>query len=256
MQVVNTNVMADENVPGSHLSHAKVISFLQWLTDAKPNHNHSWIPHMAGCARVYQAFCNLHDQTVEIGPQKPIAMKNGGRKTIDNIIADMRAPDLQLNNVNGPFGDTSAPGQSGNKARKLCDFCSLVVTKPGEDCVPLASCPRYCPSCWLFGRPCCSWTYNGAIRHPATFAEETLSDEITRSENAVTPEDMILNKKLIAALVAQPMWTNTGQNPSFRPMVSVLGLAKGQDDIAEDDDIRDEGDEADSDDGEDDGDAD
>jgi hypothetical protein len=256
IQVVNTNVMADDNVPGSHLNHAKAISFLQWLTDAKPNHNHSWIPHMTGCARVYQVFCNLHNQTVEIGPQKPIAMKNGGRRTTDNIIADMRAPDLQLNNVDGPFGDTSAPGQSGNKTRKLCDFCSLVATKPRGDCVPLASHPRCCPSCWLFGRPCCSWTYNGAIRHPATFAEKTLSNGNTRSKNVVTPEDIVLNKKLVAALVAQPMWTNTGQEPSFRPMVSVLGLAKGQDDIAEDDDIRDEGDQADSDDDEDDGDAD
>jgi hypothetical protein len=256
MQVVNTQVMADENVPGSHLSHAKVISFLQWLTDTKPNHSHSWIPRLTGCARVYQAFCNLHDQTVEIGPQKPIAMKNGARRTVDNIIADMRAPHLHLNNVDGPFGDLSVPGQLINNKRKLCDFCSLVATKPGGDCVPLGSHPRCCPSCWLFGRPCCSWTYNSAIRHPATFTDTTLMGGKRRSKNVVSPEDIALNRKLVAALVAQPMWTNTGQEPSFRPMVSVLGLAKGQDDIAEDDDIREEGDQADSDDGEDDGDAD
>jgi hypothetical protein len=237
MQQTNLNVMADKNVPGSFVGLAKTISFIQWLADAKPNHNHSWIPHMTGNARVLQASWDLHNQTVEIGPQKPITMHSGARRTVDNIVADMRAPELKLANVNGPFGDFTVPGQIVSKRRKLCDFCSLVATKPGGECVPMKTNDRCCPSCWLFGRPCCSWTVNDAIRVPATFKAAASDVSVTRSNIKVTPEDFALNKKICAALVAQPSWIDTGVDQGFRPTIAVLGLAKDKDDLPEDDDL-------------------
>ena len=48
------NERIDPQVPGSLKNYAKAIAFLQWLTDARPNHNHAWIPKTQGAALVVQ----------------------------------------------------------------------------------------------------------------------------------------------------------------------------------------------------------
>jgi hypothetical protein len=47
--------LVDENIPGSLLTYVKSIALMQWLTGSNPDHNHPWIPHIAGAARILQA---------------------------------------------------------------------------------------------------------------------------------------------------------------------------------------------------------
>ncbi|KAF2793776.1 hypothetical protein K505DRAFT_361718 [Melanomma pulvis-pyrius CBS 109.77] len=91
--------------PGSHDNFAKTISMIQWLFGAKPNHSHAWITRASGRVHVLRAFYEYHTQNLEIKNQMPIAMNEGARITKADVIAAMRAPELGLLNVNGPFGD-------------------------------------------------------------------------------------------------------------------------------------------------------
>jgi hypothetical protein len=151
----------DNKVPGSLATYAKGISFLQWLTNSKPNHNHIWIPRLQGAARVVQSELDFMDQAIKFRePKKNISMLSGEKISDNDIKAVMNRQEYGLDRVDGDFGDF---GSSLVRGREHCDTCSIAAQNsrgmfPDATCVPTKHNSRLCTNCEAFGRPCCSWT--------------------------------------------------------------------------------------------------
>jgi hypothetical protein len=105
----------DLQVPGSLKNYAKAITFLQWLTNARPNHDHAWIPKTSGAALVLQTEYDFMSQNIRFQDAKnDIVMLPGGRRSNDDIIAQMSRPEYGLNRVAGKNRGSS------------CDTCRLI----------------------------------------------------------------------------------------------------------------------------------
>jgi hypothetical protein len=238
-----TNFM-DKGFPGTLKVFAKTIALLGWLFDAKPNHNHSWIPHSLAPAHVLQAFYDMHNQRIEIKrPEKGFEMHSGALKPINEIITAMRAPELGLLNVNGTFGDfTGSPITTGKK-RTRCDMCVLLSPKLLKR-LGIVACQKVgssnvCTLCVLLGRGVCSWTATSYISGPSFFTENAMSGTSKKMARAfMTMEDVHTHKLIQTALVQQPPWDNTGHEQTFEH-----SLVKFGDSATEEDDFNYEEDE-------------
>ncbi|KAJ8116623.1 hypothetical protein OPT61_g1993 [Boeremia exigua] len=153
---------ADNNIPGSLITYAKAIAFLQFITGARPNHTHRWIPKLAGSARVLETDYNFMEQTITFRqPTEQIQMLSGNVRPNSEIVAQMKQPKYALQNVDGAFGVFSGPNENN---RRHCDTCTLLqeqIKIPGvfadTTCVQTGN-GRVCTVCMHLGRPCCSWT--------------------------------------------------------------------------------------------------
>ncbi|KAI4604615.1 hypothetical protein J4E80_011014 [Alternaria sp. BMP 0032] len=151
----------DNKVPGSFATYAKSVSFLQWLTNSKPNHNHTWIPRLQGAARVLQSELDFMNQAIKFRePKKDILMLSGEKRSDNDIKAVMNRQEYGLDRVDGDFGDF---GSSTERSRQHCDTCAMAAQNlramfPDATCVPTKHNSRLCTNCEAFGRPCCSWT--------------------------------------------------------------------------------------------------
>jgi hypothetical protein len=230
------NTFMDNNQAGSHLTYIKTICLLQWLFNAEPNKPQSWMPRLRGCAYVLQTVYNFHTQTIEVQPQEPFTMRSGGLRSQVNIIAAMKA--LGLDNVDGPF-----------RQHKMCDGYAMLRPKilaslgPGCAQIPGMNC---CHTCMLFGRPCCSWTKNGAVREMRTFTEDMIKGE-SSMEGKVASADVALNKTYRAGLHCQPLPEMEEPVQTFRQqLIGGVNIAMLEDDLsdAEDEDEHVEGEDA------------
>jgi hypothetical protein len=113
---------------------------------------------------------------------------------------------LGLENVDGTFG-----------MQKKCDTCAMLSMKAlatlGSDCIVILG-KNYCRNCLLFGRPCCSWTKNGANRGMKTFSQGMIAGE-AKSEDKVTSADVASNKRYRAGLYCQPLPKTNQQAQTF-----------------------------------------
>jgi hypothetical protein len=161
LQRYNLCKRVDDEVPGSFLGYSKAISFIQWLTDATPNHTHNWIPKLGGAALVLQNKVDLMIQTVTFrNPENDIIMLPGRARSDRDMMVLMSRPEHRLNRVGGTFGFTE-----GNKSRKRCNICLLISNStfepgilPDTSCVQDKNNSSVCTTRIAFGRPCCTWT--------------------------------------------------------------------------------------------------
>jgi hypothetical protein len=226
---------------GSSLCYLKTIAMIRWLFDTSYNNVQDWIPRLNFSANVLQAFYHPYTQTVEIRPQAPLTMINGGLRSKERIVSQMS--DLGLLNMNGEFGVfLNPPNPSATRDRKLCDTCTLLL--PGTRANLPVGCDQManqncCRVCWMFGRPCCSWT--GA--YWISGAENTTQAALEGSESrTVGPfERQIVTTN---ALVAQRRWVDTGMGQGFTQNALHLSSSPSQrEDSESEDEIDAEGDE-------------
>ncbi|KAF2123394.1 hypothetical protein P153DRAFT_391629 [Dothidotthia symphoricarpi CBS 119687] len=227
----------DKHMPGSHVNYIKTIAMVQWLFNAVPNKPQPWMPRLRGYAHVLQTVYNGHTQTIEVKLQKPFTMRSGALKPKASIVAAMNA--FGLDNVDGPF-----------RQHQTCDGCAMLspetiqslgytcIQIPGTDC---------CLICMLFGRPCCSWTENGAVRGGSAYSTGMITGEVS-TEGNVTSTDVALNRKYRAALHCQPIPKSDVQGQFFsQQLIDVMNLTRLEDDLSDvedaDGDLEDEGDE-------------
>ncbi|KAF2106273.1 hypothetical protein BDV96DRAFT_335219 [Lophiotrema nucula] len=213
----------DVNQVGSHANYIKTIAMVQWLFNAQPNQPQPWMPRLRGCAYVLQTNYNYHTQTIEVMPQQPFTMRSGSLKTKATIVAAMKA--LDLDNVDGSFGQ-----------QKVCDTCAMLNSKVmnnfGSKCIQVPG-KNYCRVCLLFGRPCCSWTKNGAVRGERAFSEGMITGQ-SSNEGKVTSADVTLNKKYRTGLHRQPLPETEEQvQPFTQQLIDVVSLARLEDDLSD-----------------------
>lgn len=223
MFAYKTHLFSDRDQMGSFYGYSETIPMIQWLFNAAPNNQQSWMPRLQGCAYVLQTVYNYHTQTIGVKSQEPFAMRSGGLIPRATIVAAMK--ELGLDNVDGPF-------QSG----KTCDGCTMLSPKImatlGSKCVQIPG-ENCCRPCRLFGRPCCSYTKNGAVRGVRAFSQGVI-EGTNLNEGKVTPADVVLNKKYRAALHHQPLPETDGQVLSFsQQLIDVLNLTQLEDDLSD-----------------------
>jgi hypothetical protein len=219
----NVCTFENKNQAGSHVNYINTIAMVQWLFDAEPNRPQPWMSRLRGCAYVLQTVYNFHTQTIEVKLQEPFTMQSGRTKTKASIVAAMEA--LGLDNVDGPFGQ-----------QKMCDGCAMLSTKAleslGSQCIQIQGL-NCCRNCLLFGRPCCSWTKNGAVRESSVFSKGMISGEISHEEK-VTSADVALNKTYRSGLHYQPLPETEEQVQSFsQNPIEVVNLAMLEDDLSD-----------------------
>jgi hypothetical protein len=231
MQAYDTNKWVSVDTVGSSLGYLKTIAMIRWLFDTSYNNVHDWIPRLSFSANVLQAFYHPYTQTVEIRPQAPLKMINGGLRSKERIVSQMS--DLGLLNMNGEFGVFLNPSNpSATRDRKLCDTCTLLL--PGTRANLPVGCDQManqncCRVCWMFGRPCCSWT--GA--YWISGAENATQAALEGSESRTVERQIVTTN----ALVAQRRWVDTGMGQGFTQDALHLSSSpsEGEDSVSEDD---------------------
>jgi hypothetical protein len=196
----------DETEPGSLATYGSAIAFLQYLTHERPNHNHKWIPMVAGAARVLQANYNFMDQSITFTePTERIPMLSGRIRSDDAIIADMKSAPCSLENVNAAFGDFH--GKKTRRNRHMCDTCTLVLQMPtASTCFAGSTCTqvrdtKVCSTCVHFGRPCYSWSADLESESPRT---RRATSALVKLPIAPTTHSALQGFSQILTLLASP----------------------------------------------------
>jgi hypothetical protein len=177
--------LVNENIPGSLKVYAQSIEFLQWLCNAEPAHEHSWVGRYSGTAHVLQTTYDMMAQSIHFKvPTDQIQMVSSVRKHDDDIKTELRDPKHGLENVDGEFGLVVGEDSSVSQ-RMTCDLCT---TAPNDiealeygGCIRMGN-SRVCTNCHRLGRPCCSWT-TGAKEMPRD--KSRLSLEQVNKANAI-----------------------------------------------------------------------
>jgi hypothetical protein len=210
-------------LPGSLKNYAKAIAFLQWLTNDRPNHNYAWIPKTHGAALVVQTEYDFMNQTIRFQDAKnDIVMLSCGRRSNDDIIAQMLRPEYGLTRVAGKNRGSSCD------TCRLLPFSTKAKTFPDRECVPVKLFADLCTNCALLGLPCCTFTdgvYDKHVPH--------------------TPDTRLATDKAAAALVGMPLAVIPQESQSFTQQLRTIesdnqndddGSDCGDDDLGESDD--------------------
>ncbi|KAF7677360.1 hypothetical protein GT037_004219 [Alternaria burnsii] len=135
----------------------------QCLTNARPNHNHAWIPKTQGAALVVQTEYDFMSQTIRFqDANNDIVMLPGGRRPNDNIIAQMLRSEYGLSRVANKNRGFSC------ETCRLLSFSTKAKTFPNRECVPVKLFADLCTNCAVLGLPCCAFTdgvYDEHIPH-------------------------------------------------------------------------------------------
>ncbi|KAF2129561.1 hypothetical protein P153DRAFT_396821 [Dothidotthia symphoricarpi CBS 119687] len=213
-----------EHIPGALEHYAKGISFLQWLFDAPPNHNHPWIARWKGSARVIQSNYDSMNQRIILKiPTEKIRMIVGRVRKDKEIIAQMKDKKYCLENVDGQFGEFGGQSNDDSSNRKECDCCTLnhpqTSSSDGGTCKQVGN-SRVCKNCEHMGRPCCSWT--SALRS-------------SNSAVQMSPEDEKLAHTITAALLSRPLATTSNNQVSFTQTLRPFSTSDKQEGDGSDD---------------------
>jgi hypothetical protein len=226
----NVYKFQDQREAGCHANYIKIIAMIQWLFDAPPNNPRPWMPRLKGCAYVLQTVYHYHTQTIEVKNPEPFTMTNGGHKKKVDIVNAMKA--VGFDNVDDE-----------PEVKKTCDGCAMLSTKAlksiGSKCVVVEGLD-VCRPCLLFGRPCCSWTKNPAVKGMRAFSKGMIAGEIAH-EGKVTSEDVALNKKFRAALNCQPLPESRVEGTTFtQQLIDASNLDTLEDDLSDVEDAEEE----------------
>ncbi|KAL6709950.1 hypothetical protein ACN47E_000735 [Coniothyrium glycines] len=211
-------------IPGAMDGYSISISILQWLFDATPNHDHAFIPRCPAQARVLQVHWDIHNQEVVISQPKPMTMHSGDKVSANSVVTAME--NAGLLNVNAEWmnftgNDPRAAGMRsyhiGSGNRSNCDTCTLFLQGRQAkklSCQPMDGNDKLCEPCFLFGRPCCSWTNREWIVFRGQFTEASLKGEKTQIRMRKL-DDLPRHRAVLAALISTPKETGADVTGPF-----------------------------------------
>jgi hypothetical protein len=163
------------------------------------------------------------NQTIQFQDAKnDIVMLPGGRRTDDDIIAQMFRPEYGLARVAG-----KSRGSSCDTCR-LLSFSTKAKTFPDRECVPVKLFADLCTNCTVLGLSCCTFTdgvYDKHVLH--------------------TLDTRLATDKAAAALVGMPLADIPQESQSFTQQSRTIdsgnpndddGSDCGDDDLGESDD--------------------
>jgi hypothetical protein len=152
------------------------------------------------------------NQTIQFQDAKnDIVMLPGGRRTDDDIIAQMFRPEYGLARVAG-----KSRGSSCDTCR-LLSFSTKAKTFPDRGCVPVKLFADLCTNCAVLGLPCC------------TFADGVYDKHVLH-----TPDTGLATEKAAATLVGMPLADIPQESQSFTQQLRTIDSGNQNDDHGSD----------------------